>query len=434
MEEIFQFLWSARMLGLPLNLSGGERVRIIDPGIWNHDSGPDFFNAKVNVDGQTWAGNVEIHIKASDWHRHGHDSDPAYDNIILHVVSFDDSRILRSDGSIIPQMVVSLPRNFYETYGHLTSHSPEIRCASRLQEVDSITRTDWIETLAIERLQAKAARVKETLDASCGDWNRACFVTFARGLGFGLNSLPFEMLAKSINLNHLRRHSDNLIQTEALFFGQAGLLDPVLYPFDRRYQLMCREYAFLSRKYSLSPIPRSAWKFARTRPQNFPYRRIALLAKAMSETPDLLDRIISSHGDDDLLRPIFGWQIDPYWSRRFSFGSDNQTEIKPPSLSHPSISLMLINVAAPLIYAYGLLHSDHDMKEEALRLLLSLPPEKNALIRDWQHLGFKSRDAMESQALLHLRKEYCDLHKCLRCRFGHKILRQNIQSPADVLT
>lgn len=429
MEEIFQFLWSARMLGLPLTLSGGERVRVIDPGIWNHDSGPDFFNAKINVDGQTWAGNVEIHFKASDWHRHRHSDDPAYDNIILHVVSIDDTRITRSDGSPIPQMAVSLPERFYETYGHLTSKTPEIRCGRRLQEIDGIRRTDWIETLAIERLQTKAARVEEILHALHGDWNAACFITFARGLGFGLNSLPFEMLAKSINLNHLRRHSDNLLQTEALFFGQAGLLDPTQFTFDRRYQLMCREYAFLSRKYSLAPIPRTSWKFAKTRPQNFPYRRIALLAKAMSETPDLLDRIISSHGDDDRLRPIFGWQIDPYWSRRYTFGSDNQTEIRPPSLSNPSINLILINVAAPLLYAYGLLHSDHDMKEEAMQLLLSLPPEKNTIIRDWQNLGFKTRDAMESQALIHLRKEYCDLHKCLRCRFGHRILSQSYLSP-----
>lgn len=433
MEEIFQFLWSARMLGLPLTLSGGERVRIIDPGIWNHDSGPDFFNAKINVDGQTWAGNVEIHIKASDWHRHGHDSDPAYDNIILHVVSIDDTRITRSDGSAIPQMAVSLPERFYETYGYLTSRNPEIRCASRLAEIDSIIRTDWIETLAIERLQTKAARLSDILTTLCGDWNNACFITLARGLGFGLNSLPFEMLAKSISLNHLRRHSDNLLQMEALLFGQAGLLDMSLHPFDRRYQLICREYAFLSRKYSLSPIPRSSWKFAKTRPQNFPFRRIALLAKAMSETPDLLDRIISSHGDDDKLRPLFSWSIDPYWSRRYTFGNDNQTDLKPPSLSGPSIDILLINVAAPILYAYGLMHSDHDMKEEAMQLLLSLPPEKNTIIRTWQALGFKTRDAMESQALLHLRKEYCDLHKCLRCRFGHRLLRQNIHTPAGVL-
>lgn len=424
MEEIFQFLWSARMLGLPLTLSSGERVRIIDPGIWNHDSGPDFFNAKVNVDGQTWAGNIEIHVRASDWHRHRHSADPVYDNIILHVVNIDDTRITRSDGTPIPQMAVSLPERFYETYSSLTSHSPEIRCSRRLSEIDPIIRTDWIETLAIERLQSKAARVEETLKSLQGDWNGTCFITLARGLGFGLNSLPFEMLAKSISLNHLRRHSDNLMQTEAIFFGQAGLLDPTQHPFDQRYQLMCREYSFLSRKYSLTPIPRTAWKFARTRPQNLPYRRIALLAKAMAETPDLLRRIIATHGDDELLRPLFSWKIDPYWSRRYTFGSDCQTETRPPSLSNPSINLLLINVAAPLIYSYGLLHSDHEMKEEAMQLLLTLPPEKNSIIRDWQTLGFKTRDAMETQALLHLRREYCDLHNCLRCRFGHKLLRK----------
>ena len=414
------------MLGLPLALESGERVKVIDPGVLNRNAGPDFFNAKVKIDGKTWAGNIEIHMKASDWHRHGHDSDPAYDNVILHVVAQSDTDIRRRDGSTIPQMRVMLPENFYRTFAYLTGNNPEIRCASRLQHIDRIRRADWIETLTIERLQHKAARIEEALRASHGDWNAACFLTLARALGFGLNGIPFEMLAQSIDLNHLRRHSDNMLQMEAIFFGQAGMLDPTAYAADRRYQLMCREYQFLARKYSMHPIPRAAWKFARTRPQNLPYRRIALLAKAMAETPDLLQRILQTGGDEDLLRPIFRWQVDPYWSRRFSFGADGQTEAAPPSLSEASISVLLINVAAPLLYAYALLHSDHDMKEAATALLAGLPPEKNGILRNWEQLGFKAKDAGSSQALIHLRKEYCDRHECLRCRFGNYILRSEV--------
>lgn len=399
-------------------------MRVLDPGVWNHDSGPDFFNAKVSVGGRIWAGNVEIHIKASDWHRHGHDQDPAYDNVILHVVSVSDTMIIRNDGSAIPQMAVSLPQDFYLTYGTLTSETAEIRCAARINEIPQLHRTDWIESLSLERLQQKAARVEETLRALHGDWDGAASITLARGLGFGLNSDPFELLAKSISLNHLRRHTDNILQMEALMFGQAGLLDPAVFPFDRRYQLMCREYRFLSAKYGLTPIPRVMWKFSRTRPQNFPYRRIALLAKGMAETPDLLDRILRCGGDEERLRELFRWKIDEYWSRRYAFGGDGQTEAQPPQLSEGSINLLLINVAAPLLYAYGLLHSDHEMKEEAQNLLVSLPPEKNVLVRQWQGLGLKARDAMESQALIHLRKEYCGKGECLRCRFGHKILKE----------
>ena len=414
------------MLGLPLSLESGERIRIIDPGMLNRDSGPDFFNAKVKIDGRTWAGNIEIHMRASDWHRHGHGSDPAYDNVILHVVADSDTRILRKDGSELPQMRVRLPENFYQTFAYLTSSNPEIRCAGRLQGVDRLRRADWMETLAIERLQSKAARVEEALRDTHGDWNSACFRTLARALGFGLNGVPFEMLAQSIDLNHLRRHSDNILQMEAIFFGQAGMLDPSVHTADLRYQLMCREYMFLAKKYRMHPIPGAAWKFARTRPQNLPYRRIALLAKAMAETPDLLQRIIRTDGEEDKLRPLFGWQVDAYWSRRFTFGADCRTEANPPSLSEAAIGVLLINAAAPLIYAYALLHCNHNLKEAAIALLKGLPPERNAIVRGWQQLGFSASDAAESQALIHLRKEYCDRHECLRCRFGHHILRREV--------
>ena len=428
MEEIFQLLWANRMLGFPFTLESGEKVRIIDPGTLNRDAGPDFFNAKVKINDRIWAGNVEIHMRASDWHRHGHDSDPAYDNVILHVVASSDTRILRSDNTEIPQMRVQLPEHFYQTFAYLTRDNTEIRCANRLNEIDSLRRADLIETLTIERLQHKAKRIEETLRKSNGDWNAACFITLARALGFGLNGIPFEMLAESIDLNHIRRHSDNILQMEAIFFGQAGMLDPTIYMDDRRYQLMCREYQFLARKYSMHPIPRASWKFARTRPQNLPYRRIALLAKAMAETPDLLQRIIRTKGDEDKLRPLFGWSIDPYWSRRLSFGSDGQTEANPPSLSDGSISILLINVAVPLLYTHALLHCDHDMKEAAISLLTGLAPEHNTIVRNWKQLGITANDASTTQALIHLKKEYCDRHECLRCRFGHFLLRQEISN------
>ncbi|MDE6023290.1 MAG: DUF2851 family protein [Muribaculaceae bacterium] len=424
MEEIFQLLWAGRMLGLPLTLINGESVKVIDPGTLNRDSGPDFFNAKVKIGDKTWAGNIEIHMKASDWHRHGHDDDPAYGNVILHVVAVSDTIIVRGDGSEIPQLAVSLPKNFYETFAYLTSSVPEIRCASHIHKVDSLRRTDWLESLTLERLQQKASRIEDILRDRNGDWNAACFVTLARGLGFGLNSLPFEMLANSINLNHLRRHTDNILQMEAIFFGQAALLDPMVYRDDQRYQLMCREYQFLARKYGLHPIPRSCWKFAKTRPQNLPYRRIALLAKGMAETPDLLNKIINSEGDEDRLRSLFQWKVDPYWSRRLSFGSAGMGQANPPSLSEASINILLINVVAPLLYTYALLHSDHELKESAVNLLLILPSERNAIVRSWQQLGFNPKDAAGSQALIHLRKEYCDRHECLRCRFGCQLLRK----------
>lgn len=428
MEEIFQILWGSRMLGIPLSLENGESVRVIDPGTLNRNSGPDFFNAKVKIGDKVWVGNIEIHMKASDWHRHGHDSDPAYENVILHVVALSDTFIIRQDGSAIPQLKITLPEKFYKTFAHLTSTSPEIKCASRLKDIEGMRRTDWLESLKIERIQQKGARIEETLKTLNGDWNGACFITLARGLGFGLNSLPFEMLASSINLNHLRRHTDNILQMEAILFGQAGLLDPMTNTTDRRYQLMCREYQFLARKYSMKPIPKTAWKFSRIRPQNLPYRRIALLAKAMADTPDLLNRILTTGGEDERLRPIFRWQVDSYWSRRLTFGGDGQTDANPPTLSDSSINILLINVVAPILYTYALLHSDHNLKEAAVNLMLTLPPEKNTIIREWQKLGFQPKDAADSQALIHLKKEYCERHDCLHCRFGNHLLRSEATS------
>ena len=426
MEDIFQLLWSHRMLGLPLTLVGGERVRVIDPGTLNRNSGPDFFNAKIKIDGNLWVGNVEIHLRASDWYRHGHDTDPAYGNVILHVVSVSDSVVLRSDGKAIPQMAVSLPQDFYHTFAYLTSSAPEIRCASRLASLPDIYRTDWLESLSVQRVQQKAARVEEILRALHGDWNAACFITLARGLGFGLNSMPFEMLAKSVNLNHLRRHSDNMLQMEAILFGQAGMLDRNLYPDDTRYQLLCREYQFLAAKYSMHPIPVVSWKLSRTRPQNFPYRRIALLAKAMAQTPDLLNCIISANGDEDRLRGLFRWQVEPYWSRRLTFGSEHLSESRPPRLADSSINGLLINVAVPLMYAYAAQHSDQGMMQVAMGILNHLPPERNSRVSAWSPMGFRPKDAAQSQALLHLRSEYCDRHDCLRCRFAHHILRADM--------
>ncbi|MDE6341817.1 MAG: DUF2851 family protein, partial [Muribaculaceae bacterium] len=188
----------------------------------------------------------------------------------------------------------------------------------------------------------------------------------------------------------------------------------------------CREYQFLAAKYGLRPIPRTAWKFSRTRPQNFPYRRIALLAKASAATPDLLNRILTASGDEDRLRLIFDWKIDDYWSRRMNFGGDFQTEARPSALSDGSVTLLLINVVAPLLYAYALLHSDHEMMQDAIDLLLGLPPERNNIVRTWQQLGFNPKDSAASQALIHLRKEYCDRHECLKCRFGQTVLRSEL--------
>lgn len=410
------------MLGRKIMTDDRREVRILSPGVLNNNAGPDFSNAKIMIDDTEWAGNVEIHVKASDWFRHHHDTDPAYDNIILHVVAVADVQVFRKDGSKVPQAEVTLPEGFFKTYSELHCGLLNVRCAARLKELPRLTVSDWLSTLSIERLQAKASRILSTNDLLLGDWEQTCFVTLARGLGFGLNSEPFEMLAKSIPLNFLSRHSDNPLQLQALLFGQAGMLDMSAHIFDEFYQQLCREYYFLARKYGLRPISSGVWKYARTRPANFPHRRIAILANAAEGGFRLFRKIMEADGDADSLRNLFDWQTEGYWMSRYSFDAD--ATAAPGAMSRTSRDLLLVNVCAPLYYAYGASTGNPALPEYAFRLLESLPAERNGIVSQWTACGIKADNAARSQALIHLRKEYCDNDRCLHCRFGHHLLRK----------
>lgn len=425
MEKLYQYLWKSRMFGKRLNDADGAAIEVIDPGNPNTDSGPDFFNSKIKINGVEWIGNVEIHVKASDWLRHHHDSDPAYDSIILHVVSVSDRRIYRNDGSLIPQAVITLPEDFFKTYATLTETSDTIKCASSLHKLSRLNMTDWLESLSIERIQGKAQRVNDILKLNGNDWEQTCFVTIARALGFGLNGDPFEMLARSIPLKILHHHSDNPLQIQSLLFGQAAMLDSSLHIFDEYYQLLCREYYFLARKYGLRPMRPGLWKYSRTRPQNFPHRRIAFLAKACEGGFSLFSKILHHSKDSESLRELFKWELSGYWHTHFSF--DVNANSIADTLSEASITLLIINAVAPLIYAYGSSHGDYDLAERGLDLLSTLPPENNTLTRVWSQLGIPSDNALRSQALIHLRKEYCDSRKCLSCRWGHALLRKSME-------
>lgn len=411
------------MFGRTLRESGGAEVEVIDPGRLNTDAGPDFFNSKIKIDGVEWAGNVEIHVKASDWQRHRHHEDRAYDGIILHVVGISDCRVRRSDGSVIPQVEVTMPEDFFRTFASLSSDIDGVKCRDSLMSLGRLQITDWLETLAVERLQAKAQRVIDIYNMCGNDWEQTCFIILARSMGFGLNGDPFEMLARSIPLKYLHHHSDNPLQLQALLFGQAAMLDSSLHIFDEYYQLLCREYYFLARKYGLHPMRQGLWKYSRTRPQNFPHRRIAFLSKACEGGFSLFSKIITSNGDPEKMRDLFSWCLDGYWHTHFSFDVDARAV--SDTLSDTSVSLLMINVAAPLLYASGALRGDVDLAERGQLLLERLPPENNGIVRQWTSLGMKADNAWRSQGLLHLRKEYCDSRKCLYCRFGNNLLRKS---------
>lgn len=423
MEKLYQYLWRHRMLGRKLKLDNGTAVEIISPGLLNRDAGPDFSNARIRIGDTEWAGNVEIHVHASDWYRHGHDTNPVYDSVLLHVVAINDRRVTRSDGSEIPQLTATFPESFFRMYSTLCDNIEGIRCNKCISFIPPLTITDCLESLAIERMQTKASRIIDELNNSGGDWERTCFITLARALGFGLNSEPFEILARSIPLGYILRHADNLQQLEAILFGQAGMLDTSIHIFDEYYQLLCREYYFLARKYNLRPMKRELWKYARTRPQNFPHRRIAILAKALHGGFSLMSRVIAANGKTEESRAILQWELEGYWLDHSDF--DITQPQSPSALGHASTDLLLINLIAPLLYAYGATHGEPELAENGLELWRKLPPEKNMFIRQWRQEGIGCEDAMRSQALLQLRKEYCDAGRCLDCRIGHWLLRHN---------
>lgn len=420
MELLYQYLWKQRMMGRKCLTVRGDDVEIIYAGIHNRDAGPDFLNARLRINGREWIGNVEIHVKASDWRRHGHDADPAYGNVILHVVGVDDMRVSREDGSEIPQTVVTFPESFYRMYEALSHRISNVPCEPYVRQLPGLSVADWLSSLCVERMQDKADRILQCNRSLGGNWNATCFVSLARAFGFNLNGDPFEMLARSLPLNFLARHSDNLLQIEALMFGQAGMLDTSLHIFDEYYQTLAREYFFLARKYDLRPMNVTLWKYARTRPQNFPHRRIAALCAALYGGFTMLSDLLECRSSSDRIRALFDLRPSAYWETHSDFDVPGHGAA---TMSKAAVDLIIINFVAPMLYAYSSAHGNLEAAENALNLWYDLAPENNTFIRQWQSAGIVPESAADSQALIQLRKKYCDFSRCLDCRFAASLLR-----------
>lgn len=417
-----QYVWQHRLWrSEDMMTNDGRRVRVLDPGLLNRDAGPDFFNAKIEIDGRVWVGNVEIHVRASDWRRHGHDTDKAYDNVILHVVDKDDAPVYRTNGERIPQLVLQVSPRFGERYAQLVDARVELPCASQLANVPQLTITEWMEALAFERLHAKVERIREWWNLYSGSWEDICYVALSRALGFGINSDAMERLARRTPLRLLHKHSDSLLQVEALLLGQAGLLDDEALLTDHYYAQLRREYAFLRNKFSLEPMEAEVWKMFRIRPQNFPHRRIALLAHYVQGGFRLMRQILDTHGEK-ALRELFQVELTGYWATRYGFGKESP--IAARALSNGSIDIVLINLVAPLYYAYGELTDDYAMTDRAVSLLEELKPEQNAIVAAFGAAGIKAKDALMSQAIIQLKRGYCEPRKCIYCKIGHRLLKE----------
>lgn len=424
MEEVMQYIWKFRLWPVgSLRTVDGQRVDVIDAGNINTGSGPDFFNAKVNIDGRIWAGNIEIHVRATDWYRHGHQDDPAYDNVILHVVSVDDGTVRRRlDNTELPQIIMPGIETFRTKLNQLISNPlADVPCASHLPEVPDIYLKDWMTSLAIERLESKSDSVFKILDAHHGDWRFAIFVTLARGLGFGTNSDAMEQLARSVPLDVVLRHSDDVRAMEAILLGIGDLIN-LDYPRDDYERALGREWTFYSTKFNLNPGSRPLWR-SRLRPGNHPARRLALLASMLRDSFSLCSRIINID-DSQNPRSLFDIEVSDYWRTHTAPGVTSPG--LSASLSGSSRELMAINVVAPVLYAYGTAIGDNSRREAAIDVLMSLRAEHNSIIAPLQKAGLECRNAFASQALLQLRKNYCLARKCMFCRFGHRLLSKAI--------
>jgi hypothetical protein len=417
-ESILHYVWQNKLFAAHnLQSTDGELVEVVDVGKYNTDSGPDFFNAKIKIGDTLWAGNVEIHTRSTDWNKHNHQTDKAYDSVILHVVSEVDGEVYRIDGERIPQVKLICPASVESNYEQLINDQKWIPCADKISMVPNIFIQSWKSVLLTERLEQKMNAIQNLLAENNQHWEEAFYITLARSFGFGTNSQAFESLAKSLPVSVLGKHKDNLFQLEALLFGQAGLLSNELT--DEYALKLKQEYTFLQAKFELNSISGSQWKLLRLRPDNFPHVRIAQFAALIHSSSKLFSKIVENP-EIEHLQGLFSCEPSSFWKSHYLFGAESA--LKSKRLGTQSVNTILINTVVPFLFCYASQKGNEDLKDKALQILEKMPSERNTIITGWQNVGIQSESAYDSQALLQLKKQYCDEKKCLRCRIGHKVL------------
>jgi hypothetical protein len=419
-EDLLHYIWrTKRFDAADLKTTQGEQVNIISFGQHNNHAGPDFLNARIRIGSTEWAGNVEMHSQASDWIKHQHGTDNAYNNVILHVVFEEDVPVLRPTGERIPcvELKCRIAKILYSQYARLQFNERRIACEGQQQNVPGMIWNAWLERLLIERLQRKTSPIEREMGLCKNDREEVFYRLLARHFGVNVNADPFERLARSLPLIIIDKHRHDPLAVEALLFGQAGLLQG---DFKDEYpQRLQREYEFLKGKYGLQPIHRSEWKLLRLRPANFPTIRIAQFAALMGKTPRLFSRILWA-GHFKEIHYILQTEVSEYWQSHYVFDKPSGTKAKKLGLS--TMRLITINAIVPMLFHYGRSKQEEVFVDKALALLHDLPPEKNRIISDWDALGIPAADAARSQALIQLRKEYCHKKKCLQCMVGNKLL------------
>ena len=421
MEQLLHYVWKHKIFSLKeLKTTTGQQVEVIDTGLANTDAGPGFFNAKLKLDGVLWIGNIEIHERSSDWFKHGHHADAGYNSVILHIASEIDMEISRSNGERIPQIQLICPEAVRTNYKELLETDSYPPCYRIIPSLSPFTAHSWMSALQMERFEQKATLLNERLKRCQGNWEDAFFITLARNFGFGLNGDAFETWAHQLPFRAVDKHRNDLFQIEAIFFGQAGILEDS--DGDGYYLRLKKEYTYLQHKFGLIPMDASLWRFLRLRPANFPHIRIAQLACLYHRAYGLLSRIMETETLQGV-RDILKGGTSEYWLTHYTFGGSSPS--RPKTLSNTSLDLLIINTVVTFLYAYGLHKGNRVLCARAGSFLEELKAENNYITRMWEQYGMKASNAADSQALIQLKKEYCDKKKCLYCRIGYEYLKRS---------
>ena len=422
-EEFLHWLWKNRFFddGSLCDREAGQ-IEVITPGDYNRDSGPDFFSTRLIIGGTEWAGNTEIHVNASDWYRHGHHTDHAYDNVILHLVHNEDTDVYTASGRRLITARPGYEPALWENYLDFVNNPSPLPCSGLIGLTDSFMVKHWLWSLGVERLQRKSNEIREMMVKTDNDWEETLYRLISRYFGFRVNTDPFEMLASRLPLKIIRKHSDNLLQVEALLFGTAGLLDEALFREavkDEYYLVLSREYRVLRSKYSLQPVDGWLWKFHRLRPANFPTVRLSQLAALLSHSDGLFSRVLECR-DNDSLRSMLSVTASGYWNSHYQFGKEVPSTAG--RAGKQSVELLIINAVAPLLFVCGKIRQQQELCDRAIDILDSLPPEENSVMADFAKAGLKPESAFASQALLELRSLRCRNHRCLDCAIGSALI------------
>jgi hypothetical protein len=417
-ERLLQFIWQFQYFNkAELETTKKESLKVINPGIWNHNQGPDFMDAKIRINYTLWAGTVEVHVHSSDWKKHRHEGDRNYRNVVLHVVWEDDDA-----GATIPALELKnrVPKLLLDRYRKLMNARTFIPCEKNIASINELILRSWKERLLAERLSGKTQIIKSFLEQNNYHWEETCWWLIARNFGIKINADAFEAMARSIPLKLISRQKNSLFILESLLLGQAGLLNREFK--DEYANRLKKEYQFHQVSHTLQNECKETPIFLRLRPGNFPTLRLAQLAILLHNSEHLFSKIIEA-GSLPAVKNLFIVTASEYWDTHYLF--DAPSKLKKKTTGTGLVESIIINTVVPLLFYYGTYHGDAECKDKAITWLEETAAEVNTVISGFRQLGIVAQNAFESQALIELKSRYCDKKRCLDCAVGNHLLRRS---------